>query len=171
MDIKLRLEQPEDYRKVEEVAREAFWNFYAPGCDEHYLLHIMRSSPNFVKGLDFVAVADRKIVGIVVFLKSFILTDDGCKYEVLSMGPIAVLPQYQRMGIGWMLIAHTRKIAAEMGYRAILLCGEPRYYSKVGFEAVTEASNNISAVKGVINLKLIAFNPSVPISFQRAECI
>ena len=135
MDIKLRLEQPEDYREVEEVAREAFWNFYAPGCDEHYLLHIMRSSPNFVKGLDFVAVADRKIVGIVVFLKSFILTDDGCKYEVPIMGPIAVLPQYQRMCIGRMLIAHTRKIAAEMGYRAILLCGEPRYYSKVGFEA------------------------------------
>ena len=99
MDIKLRLEQPEDYRKVEEVAREAFWNFYAPGCDEHYLLHIMRSSPNFVKGLDFVAVADRKIVGIVVFLKSFILTDDGCKYEVLSMGPSTIPTHGHRLDV------------------------------------------------------------------------
>ena len=120
MNIELRLEQPEDYRKTEEIMREAFWNYYAPGCYEHYLLHIMRNSPNFVKELDFVAVWENKIIGSVVCLKSFIVADNGNKYEVLSMGPIAVLPKYQRMGVGKALIAHTRSVAAEMGYRAIL---------------------------------------------------
>lgn len=120
MNIELRLEQPEDYRKTEEIMREAFWNYYAPGCYEHYLLHIMRNSPNFVKELDFVAVWENKIIGSVVCLKSFIAADNGNKYEVLSMGPIAVLPKYQRMGVGKALIAHTRSVAAEMGYRAIL---------------------------------------------------
>lgn len=66
MNIELRLEQPEDYRKTEEIMREAFWNYYAPGCYEHYLLHIMRNSPNFVKELDFVAVWENKIIGSVV---------------------------------------------------------------------------------------------------------
>ena len=138
MNIYLRLERPEDYRESEEVMKEAFWNHYTPGCDEHYLLHIMRDSPNFVPELDYVAISEGKIVGIVVFLKSFILADDGSKKEVLSMGPIAVLPQYQRMGIGRKLITHTCDLATQMGYRAILLCGEPNYYSKVGFVAAEQ---------------------------------
>ena len=134
MNIELRLEQPSDYRKTEHVTREAFWNRYSPGCTEHYLLHIMRRSPNFVHGLDFVALSEGKIVGCAAFMKSYILSDDGQRHEVLSMGPIAVLPSFQRMGVGRMLIEHTRKEAAEMKrYRAILLCGDPDYYLRRGF--------------------------------------
>ena len=138
MDIQIRLEQPADYREAEQVMREAFWNYYSPGCTEHYLLHIMRSSPNFISELDFVAVAGGRIIGSVVFLKSFIMGDDGNRYEVLSMGPIAVLPDFQRKGVGRMLINHARNVAAANGYRAILLCGEPSYYTKVGFTAAEQ---------------------------------
>lgn len=67
MDIELRLEQPSDCRTSENVMREAFWNVYSPGCSEHYLLHIMRRSPNYVKELAYVAVLDGKIVGLVAF--------------------------------------------------------------------------------------------------------
>ena len=135
MDIQIRLEQPSDYHEAEQVTREAFWNRYSPGCTEHYLLHIMRNSPNFIPKLDFVAVADGRIIGSVVFMKSHILGDDGKRYDVLSMGPIAVLPAYQRMGVGQRLIEHARAAAKDAGYRAILLCGEPRYYAKIGFTA------------------------------------
>ena len=138
MDIQIRLEQPADYREAEQVMREAFWNYYSPGCTEHYLLHIMRNSPNFIPELDFIAVADGRIIGSVVFLKSFIMGDDGNRYEVLSMGPIAVLPDFQRKGVGRMLINHARNVAAANGYRAILLCGEPSYYTKVGFTAAEQ---------------------------------
>ena len=138
MNIQIRLEQPADYRETEQVMREAFWNYYSPGCTEHYLLHIMRGSPNFIPELDFVAVADGKIIGSVVFLKSFILGDDDKRYEVLSLGPIAVLPAYWRTGIGRMLIGHARAAAQASGHRAILLCGDPRYYTKVGFTAAEQ---------------------------------
>lgn len=138
MDIELRLERPDDYRESEEAMREAFWNYYAPGCDEHYLLHIMRNSHNFVPELGYVAVSEGRIVGVIMYLKSFILADDGSRHEVLSMGPIAVLPQYWRLGIGRKLITHTRDLATQMRYRAILLCGEPDYYSKVGFVAAEQ---------------------------------
>ncbi len=56
MTIKLRTEQPADYAETEHVTREAFWNHYSPGCNEHYLLHIMRGSPSFIPELDVVAV-------------------------------------------------------------------------------------------------------------------
>ena len=52
MDIKLRIEQSSDYHETENITREAFWNHYSPGCDEHYLLHIMRNHPKFVPELD-----------------------------------------------------------------------------------------------------------------------
>lgn len=135
MDIQIRLEQPADYSEAEQVTREAFWNHYSPGCTEHYLLHVMRNSPNFVSELDFVAVANKKIIGSVVFMKSFILGDDGKRYDVLTLGPIAVLPVFQRKGIGRMLIEHACTTAKDAGHRAILLCGDPRYYEKVGFTA------------------------------------
>ena len=78
--------------------------------------------------LDIVAEHNNKIVGNVVCLKSFIMADDGNQYEVLSLGPISVLPEYQQQGIGGRMIALTKKLASEMGFRAILLCGDPDYY-------------------------------------------
>lgn len=133
MKIELRTEQITDYKETEFVTREAFWNHYTPGCCEHYLLHVMRGSPRFVKELDFVAVSDGKIIGNIVYMKSFIEADDGKEYEVLTMGPISVLPDFQRRGIASRLIEHTRALAAQMGFRAILLCGDPLFYSRVGF--------------------------------------
>lgn len=133
MDIELRREQSSDYSKTENVTREAFWNHYSPACSEHYLLHIMRDCPAFVPELDVVAVCDGKIVGNVVYMKSVIRADNGNSYEVLSLGPISVLPEYQRKGIGGRMIEYTRDIARRMGFAAILLCGDPDYYSRQGF--------------------------------------
>lgn len=83
--------------------------------DEHYLLHIMRNHPKFVPELDIVAEHNNKIVGNVVCLKSFIMADDGNQYEVLSLGPISVLPEYQQQGIGGRMIALTKKISFRNG--------------------------------------------------------
>lgn len=133
MDIKLRQEMPADYRETENVVREAFFNHFSPGCCEHYLMHIMRDCPAFVPELDFVAQDGGRIVGNVVYMKGVINGDDGKEYEVLSLGPLAVLPEYQRRGIGSRLIEHTKNLARENGFRAVLLCGDPEYYSRQGF--------------------------------------
>ncbi len=135
IDIELRLEVPADYRETENVTREAFWNHHSPGSDSHFMVHVMRGCPAFLPELDFVAVHDGKIIGNVVYLKTVIKGDDGKDYEVLSLGPISVLPEYQRQGISGRLIGHTRKLARQMGFRAILLYGEPNYYTRQGFVA------------------------------------
>ena len=133
--IELREELPCDYRDTENVIREAFWNHYTPACNDHYLIHIMRNCPAFVPELDIVAVEDGKIIGNSMCLKSYILGDDEKHYEVLSLGPIGVLPEYQHQGIGGRLIAHTKEIAKKMGFKGILLCGDPDYYTRQGFIA------------------------------------
>ena len=132
-NIKLRLEEPEDYKTVENLTREAFWNVHVPGCNEHYLMHIMRKSNAFIKELDIVAEVDGRIVGNIVYTKAKILGDDGNSYDVICFGPISVLPKFQGRGIGGMLIEHTKNLAKQLGYPAILIYGDPEYYSKYGF--------------------------------------
>ncbi len=135
IQVILRQEQEADYKQTEFVTREAFWNYYTPKCYEHYLLHIMRNSFGFVKELDFVAEVEGNVVGNVVYTKSVILADNGNKYEVLTLGPICVLPIFWRKGIARMLVEHTKTLAKQMGFRAIVLCGDPDIYSRMGFVA------------------------------------
>lgn len=133
MDIIIRREQEKDYREVEELTREAFWNHHSPGCDEHYLVHIMRTAPTFVKDLAYVAVDNDRIVGNIMYTETYILGDDNEKYPILCFGPVSVLPEYQGKGIGSKLIEHTKMMAKDLGHQAILIFGDPEFYKKVGF--------------------------------------
>ena len=134
MHITLRTEEEKDFRTVENLTREAFWNIYQPGCNEHFILHKLRSSPAFIKELDFVAELDGEIVGNIVYAKAIAVDDAGTKHEVIGFGPISVLPSCQRQGIGAKLIEHTVDIAKQMGFRAIIIFGDPAYYHRFGFE-------------------------------------
>ena len=66
----IRLEKKEDYREVESCVRESFWNVYRPGCSEHYVIHVLRSDPAFVKELDFVMEQDGRLIGQNMFMKT-----------------------------------------------------------------------------------------------------
>ena len=142
MKVIIRREKKIDYKEVENLIREAFWNNYAPGCAEHYLVHIMRDCDDFISELDIVAVdedADDIIIGNLMCVKSYISCDDNSagdgdgKKEIITLGPIAVLPEYQNKGIGAMLLTCCKEKATELGYNAIILCGDPDYYSRHGF--------------------------------------
>ena len=99
-DYMIRLEKSEDYRAVENLVREAFWNVYRPGCSEHYVIHVLRNDPAFVKKLDFVMEQDGKLIGQNMFMKTIIESDDGRKIPVLTMGPIGIIPELKRKGYG-----------------------------------------------------------------------
>ena len=62
-NIIFRLEREEEYREVENLVRESFWNVYRPGCLEHYLLNQLRNADDFVTELDIVMELDGKIIG------------------------------------------------------------------------------------------------------------
>jgi predicted N-acetyltransferase YhbS len=133
MKIELRLEQENDYRIVEEVTRDAFWNVHIPGCDDHLLIHNLRKKDKFIEALDFVAIYDNKIIGNIVYVDAKIQGNDGNEYKICAFGPVSVLPEYQGKGVGSKIIKHTAKLAKEMGYKAILIYGEPNYYKRFGF--------------------------------------
>jgi predicted N-acetyltransferase YhbS len=133
MEIKLRIEEEKDYKIVENLTREAFWNVHFPGCDEHLLIHNLRKANEFIERLDFVAIYDNKIVGNIVYVETKII-NNGKEHTILTFGPLSVLPEYQNKGIGGKLINHTIKLSKEMGYKAIIIYGDPEYYKRFGFK-------------------------------------
>ena len=130
----IRPEKQEDYREVENLIRESFWNIYRPGCSEHYVIHVLRNDPAFVQELDFVMEQDGKIIGQNMFMKTIINADDGRVIPVLTMGPICIIPELKRHGYGKKLLDYCLDKAAELGFGAVLFEGNIDFYSKCGFD-------------------------------------
>ena len=133
-DINIRLEKKEDYREVENLVRESFWNVYRPGCSEHYVIHVLRDDPAFVKDLDFVVEQNGRLIGQNMFMKTVINADDGGDVAVLTMGPIGITPKLKRRGYGKILLDYSLEKAAEMGFGAVLFEGNIAFYGKSGFD-------------------------------------
>lgn len=133
-DIIIRLEKKVEYREVEKLVRESFWNVYKPGCSEHYVLHVLRDDPAFVKELDFVMEKDGRLIGQNVFVRTVINADDGRDIDVLTMGPICIAPELKRKGYGKLLLDYSLEKAAEMGFSAVLFEGNIDFYGKSGFD-------------------------------------
>ena len=133
-DYIIRLENKDEKRAVENLVRESFWNVYRPGCSEHYVLHVLRDDPAFVKELDLVMEKDGKLIGQNMFMRTIIEADDGRVIPVLTMGPIGITPELKRMGYGKALLERSLEKAAEMGFGAVLFEGNIDFYGKSGFD-------------------------------------
>ena len=133
-DLVIRQENKEDHDKVEELIRESFWNVYRPGCSEHYVIHVLRDDPAFVKELDLVMERDGRIIGQNMFMRTVINADDGRVIPVLTMGPICVAPELKRRGYGKAILDHSLEKAAGLGYGAVLFEGNILFYGKSGFD-------------------------------------
>ena len=133
-DYVIRLERKEEYRAVEELVREAFWNVYRPGCSEHYVIHVLRDDPAFVKELDFVMEQDGNLIGQNMFMRTIIEADGGRTIPVLTMGPIGITPELKGKGYGKALLDYSLEKAAETGAGAVLFEGNIGFYGKSGFD-------------------------------------
>ena len=133
-DVIIRLEETRDHRAVEHLVREAFWNVYRPGCSEHYVIHMLRDDPAFVKELDFVMEKDGKLIGQNMFMRTIIEADDGRTVPVLTMGPICITPELKRQGYGKVLLDFSLEKAAALGFGAVLFEGNIGFYGKSGFD-------------------------------------
>ena len=133
-DYIIRPEERKDRREVENLIRESFWNVYRPGCSEHYVIHVLRDDPAFVKELDFVMDQDGRLIGQNIFMKTVIEADDGRVIPVLTMGPICITPELKRQGYGKALLDYSLEKAAELGFGAVLFEGNIGFYGKCGFD-------------------------------------
>ena len=129
----IRLERKEEYREVENLIREAFWNVYCPGCMEHYVMHCLRDDEAFVPELDFVMEKDGMLIGQVMYMRAEIQADEGRSIPIMTFGPIGILPAYKRQGYGKILLDYSLEKAREMGAGAVCMEGNIDFYGKSGF--------------------------------------
>ena len=132
-NITIRLERKEEYREVENMVRESFWNVYRPGCMEHFMLHELRKDVAFVPELDFVMELDGTLIGQNMFMRAAICADDGQTLPIMTMGPICIAPAYKRQGYGKILLDYSVEKARELGCGALCLEGNIDFYGKSGF--------------------------------------
>ena len=131
--MNIRLETPQDYREVENLTREAFWNVYRPGCTEHFVLNRYRNHPDFIPELDFVMEEDGKIIGHVMYSKAWLLTDEGEKIRAWTFGAISIHPDYKRKGYGLKLLCYSLEKAREQGIGLLCMEGKIGFYRHAGF--------------------------------------
>ena len=134
----IRQEQPNDFREVENLTREAFWNVYRPGCTEHYVLHQYRTNPDFIPELDLVMEVGGKIIGHVMFSKAELVLNDGNRKPSWTFGPISIHPDYKRKGYGLQLLQYALEKARQMGIGFLCMEGNIEFYRHAGFDLASK---------------------------------
>ena len=140
-DYIIRREEKKDRRETENLVREAFWNVYRPGCCEHFVLKKYRGDPDFLPELDLVMEKDGRLIGQIIYVRSHIDLDNGGKLDIMTFGPIGILPEFKRMGYGKKLLDHSMELAKKMGAGALAITGNIDFYGKSGF--VTAKSKGV----------------------------
>lgn len=133
MNINIRHEDQSDFRKVEEVTREAFYNLYVPGCSEHLVVHNIRGHKDHIKELSYIILVEGEIAGSIYYTHSKVVGWNGRETKTISFGPVSIDPKYHRMGLGRKLIAHSIEEAKRLEYNAILTLGYSYHYEPYGF--------------------------------------
>lgn len=123
----VRGEKEADLGAVFEINRLAYGRE-----DEGILINSIRKSKSYEKGFSLVAVKDDVILGHALFSKGFI-THRGRRFKCLVLGPVAVLPEHQRRGIGTSLVNEGLERAREVGFGAVVVVGDPVYFGRFGF--------------------------------------
>lgn len=145
--LTIRPENPSDYAAILRLTYEAFLTLDYPGrrrMDEHYLIHLLRDSSYVIPELCLVAEQDGDLVGHILYTKSEILLPDGTTKDTITFGPLSVLPERHRRGIGAALVRRSSEKAREMGFGAVLITGVPDYYPKLGFKRARDYSLTLS---------------------------
>ena len=138
MECTVRLERESEYRAVENLVRDSFWNVYRPGAMEHYVLHCFRRNPIFIKELGLVLEKDGKLIGYTMYVRSEICLDDGGVLPIITLGPICIANEYKRQGYGKILLDASLEKARELGFGGVVMEGNIDFYGKSGFVVAKE---------------------------------
>jgi len=129
----LREEKTADIDAISEVTIAAFKNLPVSNQTEQFIIKALRSANALT--ISLVAEIDDRVVGHIAF--SPVKISDGTK-DWYGLGPISVLPEYQKQGIGKSLVNRGLSLLREMGGQGCALVGDPNYYKRFGFKNYPE---------------------------------
>ena len=134
--IIIRKEKPEDYTSVIELTAKAFESMPFSDGDEDQLVDKLRKAPTFIPELSLVVELDGQLVGHILFTPLQIKNEQD-SFTSLVLGPVSVLPEFQKQGIGGQLIRAGHQKAVELGFQSVILIGHPEYYPRFGYKTAS----------------------------------
>lgn len=123
-----------DFSAVYHLIQTAFLTAEHKDGDEQDFAVNLRNSENYIPELDLVAEADGKLIGHIMFTKTYVARPDGSKFDTLLVAPLSVLLEYRSIGVGFALMKEGFHIATTMGYTSVFLIGDPNYYQRFGYQ-------------------------------------
>lgn len=135
--MNIRQEKDSEYRRVEALTKQAFWDVYRPGCDEHVLLHHLRTHPSYLPQFSRVLEHDGEIIGHIAYALGSVETAQGERIDLPTFGPVSIRPDMQKYGHGSLLIRHTMELVEQAGYPGVIIFGNDKYYHRFGFESAS----------------------------------
>lgn len=160
MNIEIRQERPQDVYSIRKIIEKAFESAEHSDGNEAELVDALRKSSAFIPELSLVAEVDGRIAGYILFTK---ITVGGA--PALALAPLAVLPEFQRRGIGTALIEEGHKRAAQLGFGWSIVLGSEKYYPKFGYKIAEEFSINVPEGFPSINFMAKKLSPdAAPVS-------
>ncbi len=142
MNVNIRQEEKSDYQDVFDLINEAFSQEKFSDQSEQFLVERLRNSDAFIPELSLVAEKGNEIVGHIM-LSKIQIENEFNSYDSLALAPVSVMPRYQKMGIGALLIKRSHEIARELGYKSIILIGHAKYYPRFGYKPAKEFKINL----------------------------
>lgn len=137
MDFTIRQETGADFPVLYDLIKTAFETAKVKDGDEQNFAENLRKSGNYIPELGLVAEYGGRLIGQVMFTRTHITQPGGGIFEVLMLAPVSVLIEYRGHGVAAALIREGFRIAVELGYKAVFLCGDPAYYMRLGFEPIS----------------------------------
>lgn len=133
----IRRETPNEFGKIYELVKTAFQTAKVSNGKEQDYVDELRSGGNYIPELALVAEEEGKLVGHIMLTKAHIVNEQN-QADVLLLAPISVLEQYRHQGIGSALIHMSFKLAREMGFKTVVLVGDPKFYNRFGFKTAAQ---------------------------------
>jgi len=130
----IRKETEADFSRIYDLVKVAFQTAQVSNGKEQDFVDQLRSGPTYIPDLALVAEEDGALLGHIMLTETSIANGEGT-HETLFLGPISVLLEHRRRGIGSRLIRESFMLAREMGYTSVVLVGDPAYYHRFGFRS------------------------------------
>jgi putative acetyltransferase len=130
----IRRERPEEFPQIYDLVKVAFQTAKRSDGKEQDFVNQLRTAAGYMPELALVAEEKGKLIGHIMLSKGHIV-NGADKYEILYLAPISVILEYRNKEIGSNLIKESFKLAKGMGYKSVLLVGDPAYYHRFGFKS------------------------------------